>query len=63
MQDNRRLDKQIVMRWRPSSFVVRRALTCSSQEQLGQSLPNLVFSIFRVRKREIVNFQFYDTPT
>ena len=34
----------------------RRPLTSSSQELLGQSLPNLVCSICRVRRQEIVNF-------
>ena len=39
-----------------ASVVVRRALTSSSQELLGQSSPNLVCSICRVRRQEIVNF-------
>ena len=39
---------------------VRRPLTFSSQELPGQSLPNLVCSICRVRRQEIVNFM---TPT
>ena len=39
-----------------ASVVVRRALTSSSQELLGQSEPNLVCSICRVRRQEIVNF-------
>ena len=42
------------VRRHPSS--VRRALTSSSQELLGQSLPNLVCSIRRVRRQGIVNF-------
>ena len=37
-----------------SLCVVRRPLT--SQKLLGQSLPNLVCSICRVRRQEIVNF-------
>ena len=41
---------------RHASFVVRRALTFSSQELLGQSSPNLVCSICRVRRQEIINF-------
>ena len=44
-----------------SSVIVRRALTSSSQELLGQSLPNLERSICRVRRQEIVNFMTY-TP-
>ena len=48
------------MGWRPSSSIVHCALTSSSQELLGQSLPNLVCSICRVRRQEIVNFM---TPT
>ena len=49
------------MDWRPSSSAVRRAsLTSSLQKLLGQSLPNLVCSICRVRRQEIVNFM---TPT
>ena len=44
------------MGWRPSSSVVRRALTFSSQELLSQSLKNLVCSICRVRRQEIANF-------
>ena len=46
----------IAMGWRPSSSVVRRALTFSSQELLSQSLKNLVCSICRVRRQEIANF-------
>ena len=33
---------------------MRRPLTSSSQELLGQSLPNLVFGICRVRRQEIL---------
>ena len=40
--------------------VLHRPLTFSSQELLGQSLPNLVRSICRVRRQEIVKFM---TPT
>ena len=43
------------VRRRPSC-VVRRALTFSSQELLGQSELILVCSICRVRRQEIVNF-------
>ena len=41
---------------RHASRVVRRPLTSSSQELLSQSLPNLVCSICRLRRQEIVNF-------
>ena len=36
--------------------IVRHGLTSSSQEILGQSVPNLVCSIGRVRRQETVNF-------
>ena len=39
-----------------ASVAVRRALTSLSQELMGQSLPNFVCSISRVRKQKIVNF-------
>ena len=39
-----------------ASIVVRRPLTFSYQKLLNQSWPNLVCSIFRVRRQEIVNF-------
>ena len=39
-----------------ASVVVRRALTSSPQKLLGQSLPNLVCSIIRGSRPEIVNF-------
>ena len=38
------------------STIVSYLLTSSSQELLGQTLPNLVCTIFRVRRQEIVNF-------
>ena len=41
--------------WLPASSVVHY-LTSSSQELLGQSLPNLVCSICRMKRQEIVNF-------
>ena len=40
---------------RPSSCVARHTLA-SFQELMGQSLPNLVCSIIRIRRKEIVNF-------
>ena len=46
------------MGWRLSLYIMRRPLT-SSQEILGNSLPNLVFSICRVRK-ETGNCYFHD---
>ena len=53
---------QIAMGLRPSSYVVRRpssvirrALTSSSQELRGQSKSNLVCSVCKVRRQEIVN--------
>ena len=39
-----------------TSVVVRRALTPSSHELLSKSLPNLVCSICRVRRQNIINF-------
>ena len=51
----------IAMGWRLSSSVVRRALTSSSQELLGQSLPHLVCRIYRVRKLETGNFMTAQT--
>ena len=45
----------IAMGGRPSSCVVRHTLA-SFQELMGQSLPNLVCSIIRIRRKEIVNF-------
>ena len=50
----------IAMGWRTSWYVVFRVITSSSQELLHQSLPNLVFSICRVRRWDISNFL---TPT
>ena len=49
---------------RGASFVgvLLRALTSSSQELLGQSSPNLVCSICRVRRQEIVNFMTPPPP-
>ena len=41
---------------RRPSFVVRSPLTSSPQKQVNQSEPNLVWSIWRVRRQEIVNF-------
>ena len=46
----------IAMGWRPSTCDVRRPLTFSYQKLLSQFWPNLVCSIFRVRRQEIVNF-------
>ena len=44
------------------SFIVCRPLTSSSQELFGQSLPNLVCSISRVRRQEILNFMTHPHP-
>ena len=41
---------------RHASSVVRRPLTFFSQELLGQSLSNLVCSICRVTRQEVVNY-------
>ena len=49
-------DLLLYMGWRPSSCVVRRPLTSSSQELLSQFWANLVCNICRVRRQEIVNF-------
>ena len=43
-----------------ASVDVRRAFTYSSQELLGQSLPNLMCSICRIRRQKILLFP---TPT
>ena len=44
------------MGWRPPQSVMRHTLTSSSQELLCQSYPNLICSIYRVRRQEIINF-------
>ena len=50
------LSWSIDMTWRTSWYFVFRVITSSSQELLHQSLPNLVFSICRVRRWDNSNF-------
>ena len=50
------------MDWRPSLCDVRRPLTCSSQELLGQCLQNLICSICRVRTHEIAKLMTPPPP-